>query len=154
MIRQFTVLCCWLLACSLATAEVYKWVDENGKVRFSDKAPAEKEAENIAPELEKTNVDHAISQHASSAAYSGEKTTDEKELEARKRQQLEQAIGKHCRKLKADIASIAAGERGIFIDENGNEELVLERDRGKKLEEWRALYRESRCEELYPLEQQ
>lgn len=154
MIRQFIALCSLLLACSLAAAEVYKWVDENGKVRFSDKAPAEKEAENIAPALEKTNVDHAISQHVSSTTVAGEKTEDEKELELRKRQQLEQAIGKHCKKLKADIAAIARGDRGIFIDENGNEELVLERDRGKKLEEWQTVYRQSRCEELYPLEQQ
>ena len=83
---------------------------------------------------------------------STEKTQDEKDLEAKKKKELENAIGERCKKWEKDIAAIARGDRGIFLDENGNEEIVLERDRGKKLEEWRREYMRSSCQTIYPLE--
>ena len=152
VIRKTALALCCVLVCSLSSAEVYKWVDENGKLQFSDKAPPEKNAENIEKELKKTNVDTASAKITSSAASSLEKTEDEKNLEEKKRQQLESAIGESCREMKADIESIARGERGIFLDKDGKEELVLERDRGLKLEEWKTNYRKYGCAKLYPLE--
>lgn len=142
-----------LLASVSVHAEVYKWTDENGKVHFGDRAPAEKKAEAIDEALNKINIDHGSSSAAStSSVVSTEKTQDEKDLEAKKKKALEKAIGARCKKWKEDIAAIARGDRGIFLDENGNEEIVLERDRGKKLEEWRREYLRSSCQTLYPLE--
>lgn len=141
-----------LLTCGAVTADVYKWVDENGKMRFSDTAPPEKKAENIEKQLQKTNVDSASGKMVSGAEHSSEKTEDEKLLEKQKRQKLEDAIGKSCQKMKSDIEAIARGDRGSFIDENGKEELVIERDRGAKLEEWKTKYRQYGCAKLYPLE--
>ena len=54
--------------------------------------------------------------------------------------------------MKSDLEAIARGDRGSFIDENGKEELVLERDRGKKLAEFRANYEASDCDKLYKLD--
>lgn len=147
-----------LAACSVSHADVYKWVDENGKTRFSDKAPAEKTAENIEKELKKTNVDEASKNVAKSVSASTEKsnnkkTSDEELLDMKKRQKLEESIGKDCRKWQEDINIIASGAFVAFYDKDGNEEMVLERDRGKKLEEWKENYRNSDCEKLYPLEQ-
>ena len=141
----------FIFLCSSSNAEVYKWVDENGKVQFSDKAPAEKNAENIEKELQKTNVDSASAKMGSGIAPKSEKTEDEKLLEQQRLQRLEDAIGKNCKKMKSDIEAMARGERGSFIDKNGKEELVLERDMGKKLEEWKEAYRKYGCEKLYPL---
>lgn len=152
VIRQTALALCCVLVCSLSSAEVYKWVDENGKLQFSDKAPPEKNAENIEKELKKTNVDTASAKMASSSTSGVEKTDDEKILEEKKRQQLESAIGESCTKMKADIESIARGDRGVFHDKDGKEELVLERDRGVKLEEWKKNYRKYGCAKLYPLE--
>lgn len=135
-----------------AVAEVYKWVDENGKTQFSDKAPAEKKAENIEEKLKKTNVDQASKTMKSGSVSGKEKTIDEKEMEEKKRKDLEKSIGKECRQMKQDIESIARGDRGAFFDENGNEEMVLERNRGAKLEEWKNNYQQYGCESLYPLE--
>lgn len=146
----FFIFC--LLLCGVAVADVYKWVDENGKTRFSDHAPPEKNAENIEKQLQKTNVDSASGKMVSGAASGSEKTEDEKQLERERRQKLEDAIGQTCKKMKSDIESIARGDRGAFLDEKGNEELVLERDRGVKLEEWKEKYRKYGCAKLYPLE--
>lgn len=38
--------CCFLLTAS-GMAQVYKWVDEDGKVHFSDKKPATQSAEEL-----------------------------------------------------------------------------------------------------------
>jgi Na+-transporting NADH:ubiquinone oxidoreductase subunit NqrC len=152
IVRMIFVLLCVCLACSVVSADVYKWVDENGKVRFSDKQPKENSAEKIDEALKKTNVDSASAQMGYSVTAKSGKTEDEKALERKKLEQLEAAIGKPCKKMKSDIAAIARGDRGSFIDENGQEELVLERDRGAKLEEWKDNYRKYGCEKLYPLE--
>lgn len=149
------MLCSVLCVLSVpALAEVYKWVDENGKVHFGDRAPADKPAENIADSLEKTNVDEASKQHASSLGTpdSSRKTADEELLVLRKRQALEEQIGKRCRTWLEEIKTIARGDPVRFLDEEGNEEVVMERDRGKKLLEWKEGYRQYGCEELYPLE--
>lgn len=143
---------CMLTLCKFSVADVYKWVDENGKTRFSDKAPTGKPAENIENELKKTNVDEASKNLASFSAATTEKTEDEKALEQKKLQELEAAIGSKCKKAKEDIQSIARGDREAFLDKDGKEEIVLERDRGKKLEEWRLNYKKFGCEKLYPLE--
>jgi hypothetical protein len=149
---QKTVFAICLLLCGSVMADVYKWVDENGKTRFSDKAPAEKPAENIENELKNTNVDEASKNLGSFSAASTEKTEDEKILEQKKLQKLEEAIGPRCKKMKEGIRSIARGDRVAFLDKNGKEEVVPERDIGKKLEEWKDEYRKLGCEKLYPLE--
>jgi len=151
--RKMFLLSMLLLVGVSAQAEVYKWMDENGKVHFGDRAPAEKKVEAIDDKLNKVNIDHGSSNTAvSSVVVSTEKTQDEKNLEAKKKKELEKAIGERCKKWEKDIAAIARGDRGIFLDENGNEEIVLERDRGKKLEEWRREYMRSSCQTIYPLE--
>ena len=135
-----------------SSAEVYKWVDENGKLQFSDRAPPEKKVENIEKNLQKINVDKASAKIISSSVSKSEKNEDEKSLEQQRHQKLENAIGKQCKKMKEDIQAIARGDRGSFIDENGKEELVLERERGAKLEEWKENYRNYGCEKLYSLD--
>ena len=142
----------FIFMCSSASAEVYKWVDEKGKLQFSDKAPLEKNAENIEKQLKKTNLDKASAKIISSSVSKSEKNEDEKALEQQRHQNLENTIGKQCKKMKEDIQAIARGDRGSFIDENGKEELVLERERGAKLEEWKENYRNYGCEKLYPLD--
>jgi hypothetical protein len=151
-VQKIIFIMCGLLICGFTVADVYKWTDENGKTRFSDKPPQERKADNIEKELQRTNVDSASGKMVSDVVSSSERTEDEKLLEQKKRQKLEDAIGSKCKKMKEDIQAIARGDRGSFLDENGKEELVLERDRGKKLEEWKSNYRKFGCAKLYPLE--
>ncbi|HSC75703.1 MAG TPA: DUF4124 domain-containing protein [Pseudomonadales bacterium] len=151
MMQKMTIVCCLLMS-SFSMADVYKWVDENGKTRFSDKAPAEKPSENIENELKKTNVDEASKNLSTFVAPPAEKTVDEEMLKLKKRNNLEEKIGKRCRKMQEEINSIARGDFVVFFDKDGNEEKVLEKDRGKKLEEWKNGYRKLGCDTLYPLE--
>ena len=71
----------FVFLCGEASAEVYKWVDENGKPQFSDKAPPEQNAENIEKQLQKTNVDEASKALSYSVAPRVDKTADEEMLD-------------------------------------------------------------------------
>ena len=151
IMQRLVFFICFIFLCGSSSAEVYKWVDENGKLQFSDKAPPEKQAENIEKQLQKINVDEASKTLGSGVVPRADKTADEEILDIKKRQNMEEKIGKKCRKLQEEINSIARGDLVVFFDKDGKEEKVLERDRGKKLEEWKAGYKRSDCEKLYPL---
>lgn len=152
MKKNIFLLSLTLLLCVSVQAKVYKWVDADGKVHFGDRAPENKKSETIDEHLNQVNIDHGSSAAPARTAATTEKTQDEKNLEAQKKRELEKAIGPRCKKWKSDIAAIARGDRGRFIGEDGKEEVVLEKDRGKKLEEWRSDYLQSNCQSLYPLD--
>lgn len=156
-VKKFCMMLTWIfLVGNNASAEVYKWIDENGKVQFSDKAPPAKNAEDISRDVEKTNVDHASGRMAAATSGRHEKTDEEKQLEKDREQkqieQLEATIGDGCRRMKKDIDAIARGERVAFIDKDGKEVMVPQRDLGKKLEEWKVGYENAGCNKLIPLE--
>lgn len=126
-------------------AEVYKWVDENGKTQFSDKPPANKTAENISQKVEQTNIDEN-SGNVSRSVDSGEKTNDEIQLEKKRKAEEQRRKGPACNQLRKEIHLIESGHPVSFLDENGNDTKVAEKDRAKKLAEWKAHYAELGCE--------
>lgn len=52
-----------LLGHGLAQAGVYKWVDANGKTHFSDKAPAQENAERIEVDTRPSTTDPELEQY-------------------------------------------------------------------------------------------
>lgn len=53
------ILAVWMvLACTLADAQVYRWVDEDGKVHFSDRKPVAENSEEV--ELKSINSYEAV----------------------------------------------------------------------------------------------
>lgn len=151
LIGKSILFCVTFVYCCTSVAGVYKWVDENGKAHFGDKAPDEKtakQAQDIGQQLEKTNIDHTGSSLPATLPDSRKKTEDEKNLEMQEKQRLKKAIGPYCASMKKDIVSIARGDRGNFYDKDGKPELVLEKDRGKKLEEFKEQYRKVGCQKL------
>ena len=114
-----------LLAASLHAEEVYRWVDEEGKVHFGDK-PQGINAESIAvkqqPKIGSSTpapTSTPISQEKLLNAYS-ERRKQKKELDA-KEQQAQQKIAGHkkeCDKLR-DYLATTGGVRMYNTDENG-----------------------------------
>ena len=119
------------------TAQMYKWVDENGKVQYSDKPPPG----NVKTEkLRKPSMASSVPASsdakggaAKDAAKAGPKTTAEQEQAFRKRQieaakaeqeesqkqaQLRQKQ-ENCKRAKASVASLEMGGRQTRVDEKG-----------------------------------
>lgn len=120
-----------------ASAQMYKWVDSNGKVQYSDKPPPS----NIKTERLRAPARAASTPAAGEAkggtqkdaAKTGPKTAAEQEQAFRKRQaeeakaQEEQARketeardrAENCRRAKAALANLELGGRQTRIDEKG-----------------------------------
>lgn len=145
MKQLFSTLFLLLIIHQTVSAEVYKWIDETGKTRFSDKAPDKTPAETIGEQLEKTNVDDS-SKNLNTSFVSTEKTADEANHDAEVAQRKKEANAPICAKLKEGIDLISSGNRVAFFDENGNERKVLEKDLGKELEKMQEHYKQLNCE--------
>jgi len=120
-----------------ASAQMYKWVDSNGKVQYSDKPPPS----NIKTERLRAPARAASTPTAGEAkgrtqrdaAKTGPKTAAEQEQAFRKRQaeeakaQEEQTQketeardrAENCRRAKAALANLELGGRQTRIDEKG-----------------------------------
>src|ERR1035437_5272920 len=116
-----------------ASAQMYKWVDSDGKVQYSDKPPPS----NIKTEKLREPARAASTPAASDAkggtpkdaAKAGPKTAAEQEQAFRKRQ-LDAA--------KAALANLQIGGRQMRIDEKGervfldDQQIVQETDRARQ----------------------
>ncbi len=120
-----------------ASAQMYKWVDENGKVQYSDKPPpGNLKTEKLrkpatAPSVPAPGA--AKGGPAKDAAKAAPKTLAEQEQAFRRRQQdaakaqqedaLKQAQAhdreENCKRAKAALAALQLGGRQVRIDEKG-----------------------------------
>ncbi len=123
------VLTVGLAALSLpAQAEVYRWVDANGKVHFSDRKPLSATAEDVSGRLKKTNIDTSQQEHEKLGKIFAKET--EAERRAREREQAKalnqkRQLEHYCKKLKRRI-DILNGPT-YWVDNKGNErEMSLE----------------------------
>ena len=129
----------WLALCFAlpASAQMYKWVDANGKVQYSDKPPPSnvkteklREAPRApsAPAASETEEDTK-----KDAAKTGPKTVAEQEQAFRKRkadeakaqekQAQEETIARdraeNCKRAKAAVANLEMGGRQTRVDDKG-----------------------------------
>jgi len=120
-----------------ASAQMYKWVDADGKVQYSDKPPPS----NVKTEKLRAPARAASTPAASEvkgaaqkdAAKAGPKTAAEQEQAFRKRQleatKAQEAEGQkqaeardraeNCKRAKAALANLEMGGRQTYIDDKG-----------------------------------
>ncbi|MFH1044369.1 MAG: DUF4124 domain-containing protein [Pseudomonadota bacterium] len=129
----------WLALCVAlpASAQLYKWVDSNGKVQYSDKPPPSNiKTEKLrapAPAASAPAASEAKGGTQKDAAKTGPETAAEQEQAFRKRQ-LEAAKGQedeakkqaqardkaeNCKRAKAALANMQIGGRQMRVDEKG-----------------------------------
>jgi hypothetical protein len=120
-----------------ASAQMYKWVDANGKVQYSDKPPPSNiKTERLREPARAASVPAASEGKGAAqkdAAKAGPKTAAEQEQAFRKRQldagkaQEEEAQkqadarerAENCKRAKAALANLQIGGRQMRIDEKG-----------------------------------
>ncbi|MBE0625033.1 MAG: DUF4124 domain-containing protein [Burkholderiales bacterium] len=129
----------WLVLCVAlpASAQMYKWVDSNGKVHYSDKAPPGNVKSETLREAARppgppaTGV--AKEDANKDAAKAGPKTTAEQDQAFRKRQAEEAKArekqdeaekiardrAENCKRARAAAANLELGGRQLRVDEKG-----------------------------------
>ena len=142
-----------LLLLGTATADVYKWVDKDGKVQYSDQPPLSGDAKKMKRKTKDTAetsspasapVSNSSAKPAASVAdqeleYRKRKTEKE---EAEKKQQADAETAKqnkqYCASLKGDLRSHSDGTRLVRFNEKGERIFLDDNERADskvKLEE-------------------
>lgn len=145
--RQSALILC--LVCGLhsagAFAEVFRWVDSNGKVHYSDKRPKEN-AEDITADVSKQNIDTSIDeQRKVQLIFRPENDAD------RAYQQRQQQTGpsaehiKYCNKQRQYLHDVSGPVQ--FLDKEGKPMKVTERERQAEEERMKKLLAE-RCSDV------
>ena len=136
-----------------ASAQMYKWVDANGKVQYSDKPPPSNvKTEKLrsaapAPAPAAPAAGDAKGDAKKDAAQAGPKTAAEQEqafrkrqLDAAKAQQEEEqkqvaarVNAENCKKAKAAVANLQLGGRQVRMDDKGERVFLDEQQIAQEL---------------------
>ncbi len=132
--RQIAPLLILLCACGFSQGEIYKWVDENGKVHYSQ-TPPDKSAEkmDIEHDAESSTESHQNNQAPSSienqrrySDYLEQERLERKEQREQKKKEKEEARTK-CNNVRAQLSDMEQG--GILyyeLDKDGERKFVDE----------------------------
>ena len=129
-----------LLAVSLnSVAEIYRWVDKDGKVHFTDRK-ASPEAENITKEVKTQNIDTSSGEIQKIAAMREAEAKDQQEqlLQEQKRKQehkekLAELNKSNCEKARKKLEDISGYV--VFTDEQRRAIKVTEKERQQMVAE-------------------
>ena len=110
-------------------AEVYRWVDDDGNVHFSDKKPEQNDVEDISERVSKTNIDESSKamrrlDQVHSETEGGKQVRNKKENSDRITQERQNRI---CEKARGDLRILRG--RVVFVDENGVTRTISESQR-------------------------
>lgn len=140
MNKQLLLILVYLAIGSPAVADVYRWVDKEGKVHFTDKKPAE-DSENVTDQVNKQNIDTS-SEELRKVETIMRKENDADREYAQQLQFEEARIRQHrCTRAKKRMQEISG--RVIFIDEEGKVVKTTEQQRQQKIAEVNALIQEN-----------
>ncbi len=139
----FTLSICGLLSFSaLISAEVYKWVDEQGKVHYSDK-PINESAKKITVNKPPSDKQLQAAQLNAKRLIEREKRIQENQSEDRQdlnRKNAEKSkLDAICLDAKKELEILMTPVRVVQTDENGKEVFLSDDERTKEIK----LYREA-----------
>jgi len=127
-----------LLAAATNANELYRWVDEDGRVHFSDRPPAEAKAQDISGQLGPINSVDATRAPVNTAAVSRKPREIEREYEQREQraqQERQQELQRTCTEARRRL-NVLNG-RVAFFDKDGREVHYTDREREQMAEKFK-----------------
>lgn len=119
-----------LASSPLAAGGVYKWTDADGKVHFSDKAPPDATAEEVATHAGQADAHTAKRmQRIQRQADRNLKAREKEEQAELKDMQEAEKIAAHCEKARKELKLLETSTRRQFINDQGEREFVGEERR-------------------------
>lgn len=127
-----TVLAAALAAPSSALARVYKWVDDEGNVQYSQRPPSDRPAETIETRVpERPSTDQgdkaADAEEGNGTAAEGEQVAMDREAQNKR----------NCEIARRNAELLEAGARVQVRDSEGNAQVLDEEQMAQKLKESR-----------------
>lgn len=132
-----SLLLCLLLLCFNANAGLYKWVDADGKVHYSDEPPpVNVNAEALSTPKAATNAPSEKSYVEREADMKKAlKTKEEADKKAAKQQEDAAAKQKYCASLRSHLATLEKASRIATLNEKGESVIMDDAMRQQQIEE-------------------
>ena len=126
-----------ILLSQQSLAELYKWVDENGRVHFSDqKHRASKNAQDISASLKDTNVDSSQRSQKQLTDVFNQGRQEQARNQAQAQKAAQKAHQKQCQKMRYKLSRIS--RRVQYVDSSGKVIPVSENQRKEDVAQTRA----------------
>lgn len=122
-----------------AYAQVYQWIDEQGKVHYSDRKPTKTQAENISDSVKQTNIDKSRdSTRKLEEVFTKESSSEAQYRRKKQREQEEQAqaLANQCQKAREQLKTLQG--RVYFVDKQGKEYNISEKERQQRVKAFEA----------------
>ena len=129
-----------LLATATVAAQVYKWVDKDGKVQYTDTPPPASATKTEAKKLDAAPVAAPVAAPAASAPgksladrakdFDKRKTEDaEKQKKAEADQKNAEIKASNCKDAKANLAALESGRPLVRTNDTGEREVMSDEAR-------------------------
>lgn len=117
-----------------AYGEVYRWLDDNGKMHYSDKKPATS-AQDITAEIDNTNIDTSIAEQRKLQQILRPKNAADRAYEHRRQQQDQPSRAQinYCNQRRNYLHAISG--RVQLLDDSGNAVKFTERERQTRVQQ-------------------
>lgn len=125
---------------SHSIAEVYKWVDENGKIHFSDK-PVDQESTEVKMKKQPTAAEilqakrkasELINHHRKVSDNLEEEATD-KQLAQEKEENRQTKRLSDCKDAKMEVRNLSRGYRSFILKENGERYFLSDKEKTEQI---------------------
>lgn len=141
---KYCLAICLLLTAISANAALVKWVDAEGKVHYSDSAPADVTAKKLRSSNGSEGSAPAIGAPAQKSLAEREtewkksqKTKEEAEQKVAKEKEAEQIKQKNCEGARSNLAAYENSPRMVQYDANGERTYLDDTARAQKIDEAR-----------------
>lgn len=133
-----------LVAAGVANAEIYRWVDENGKMQFGDRAPKQRDAEKMAieakaPARRQSAPDTRQRLETQQRLLEQmEKERDQRQRKAAKTKRENQKREKYCAQARHDVGYYESSSLLYREKANGEREYLNDAERAEQIRQSHA----------------
>ncbi len=123
--KRILVLACALAASTAALGQLYKWVDKDGKVTYSDQPPPAQQSKQL-------NLNTGVASPPTRSAIERDKEIEKGRVEAREKAKVasekerkSEIDQQNCRAARAYLKTVESGVRVSTMDDKG-EQVILD----------------------------
>lgn len=125
--KRILVLACALAASTAAFGQLYKWVDKDGKVTYSDQPPPAQQSKQL-------NLNTGVASPPTRSAIERDKEIEKGRVEAREKAKVasekerkSEIDQQNCKSARAYLKTVESGVRVSTMDDKG-EQVILDDD--------------------------
>jgi hypothetical protein len=136
--KRILVLACALAASTAAFGQLYKWVDKDGKVTYSDQPPPAQQSKQL-------NLNTGVASPPARSAIERDKEIEKGRVEAREKSKVasekerkSEMDQENCKSARAYLKTVESGVRVSTVDDKGeqvildDEQIAAERAKAQK----------------------